>query len=200
MITPVGSGRLDAPKDLETRAEFSSLRQVGDTIQPKEDTSFVSKIGTSIKTVFHWMYIQMRLLVSKVFFCFDSLKLSETLVEKYQKVNLDLEATLQAFKDRAKRSDLQELRKWWRATFENHPRDIRKMLILEDVKSYASDPSNKTTFAEENYSKYHSLAQQFVRELETIEGNDPLEYVPGYIQNVIDIFQAKIKVLEEKAS
>jgi len=198
MITPVGRGPLDTPKASESGANFSSLRQVGDTIQPKENTSYASTIGRAVKSAFHWMYIQVRILISKIFFCFDALKLKETLVDKYQKIVNDLDANLQSFKDRSKRSDLQELRKWWRSAFENLPIEIRKMLILEDVKTYAGDHSNKTTFAEENYSKHHRLAQQFVRELETIEDNDPLEYIPGYIRNVIDILQAKIKGLEAK--
>ncbi|MDN3506279.1 MAG: hypothetical protein P0S96_03520 [Simkaniaceae bacterium] len=195
MIRPVGQSILNVTKAPESSASTSAPRSTGDTIQSKENTSYAQKMGAAVKSAFSWIYIQMRLLISKVFFCFDSLKLSETLVEKYQGIVKELDAKHHAFKERAKRSDIKELRTWWRLTFENFPREVRRMLILEDVKTYAGDHADIAAFAEKNYAKYHSLAQQFVRELETINGNDPLDYIPGYLQNIIDHYQAKIKDL-----
>lgn len=198
MIRPVGQSILNVAKAPEAEANYSAPRSAGDTIESKENTSYAQKVGGAVKSAFYWMYVQIRLLISKIFFCFDALKLKETLVDKYQGMTRELEAKLQSFNERAKRSDLKELRKWWRLAFENLPREVRRMLILEDVKTYAGERSDKTAYAEENYAKYHSLAQQFVRELEAIEGNDPLDYIPGYIQNVIDSLQTKIKDLEAK--
>ncbi|NGX26112.1 MAG: hypothetical protein K940chlam6_00023 [Chlamydiae bacterium] len=191
------------------QGNFSSVQSqialnVKDTIRfGKEDPSAFLKFTTKMKVFFHWVYIKARFLLSKIFFCFDSLKLKETILEKHQKNLKELDAYSHSFAERVKREADQELKSWWEKTFESLDPDIRKMLIIEDIKTYAEDNcSNKEAWAEENYSKRRVVSTKFVGNLEPVpiggKTYDPLDYVPGFIKNVQDKLREKIKELEKK--
>ncbi|NGX46750.1 MAG: hypothetical protein K1000chlam3_00113 [Chlamydiae bacterium] len=193
------------------QGNFSSVQSqialnVKDTIRfGKEEPSAFLKFTTKMKFFFHWVYIKARFLFSKIFSCFDSLKLKETILEKHQKNLKELDAYSHSFAERVKRETNQEFKSWWEKTFESLDPDIRKMLILEDIKTLAPENySKKEAWAEENYSMRRVTSTKFVRNLEPVPYNgityDPIDEdgVPAFIKNVKDKLREEIKELEKK--
>jgi hypothetical protein len=177
MLKPVQKNPLSSVFGVTPGRATGSVPKRGDTLEVRQNGSFWETALQAAYRLYRWCLWALSQICH--------FEVEETPEERTGRLCQVLEGHFRTFLDYAKRQDRNELRVWWRKCYLHLPLDIRKMLLLEDVKTYAGAAEDKKAWALENFKRYQKLAQQFICELEVINGNDPIDYLPGYLKAVL---------------
>jgi len=147
-----------------------------------------SKFGAFFQSI----WTNLHLLFSKIFWCFDSIKPLSAKQEKIKQQITMLEGHFQNFNERVLKQDLPQLKQWWNKAFEELDYGLRKRIIYKDIETNAGDAPDKKAWAKKNFNDYRQLATDFVQKLSIVDGYNPLDYVPGYLKEVIEDLEKEL--------
>jgi len=167
------------------------LRQM--PVQANMDAIRFGKTPSKVMAFFVSIWMNFRLILSKIFWCFDSIKPLSAKQEKIKQQITLLQGHLHNFSERVQKQDLPQLKQWWNQAFETLDYDLRKRIIFKDIETNAGDAPDKKAWAKKNYDDYRQLATDFVQKLSIVDEYNPLDYVPGYLQEVIEDLEKELK-------
>lgn len=180
-------------KTIELSTPLPPHRQI--SLSTHSDVIRFGKTPSKFMAFFHSVWMYLHLLFSKVFWCFDSIKPLSAKQEKIEQQITMLEGHLHNFNERVQKQDLPQLKQWWNKAFEDLDYGLRKRVIYKDIETNAGDAPDKKAWAKQNYDDYRQLATDFVQKLSIVDGYNPLDYVPGYLMEVIEDLEKELTKL-----
>lgn len=150
------------------------------------------KTSDKFLAFFQTIWMNLHLIFSKIFWCFDSIKPLSAKQEKIKQQITMLQGHLHNFNERVQKQDLPQLKQWWNKAFEDLDYGVRKRIIYKDIETNAGDVPDKKAWAKSNYDDYRQLAADFVQKLSIVDEYNPLDYVPGYLYEVIEDLEKEL--------
>lgn len=197
----------DEPLDNFTVANpFAKLTNLQDTIHyGSSEPSFFKRTYTHVSSFVVSAWRQVRFFLSKIFYCFDCLKIKESQFEKLERYRNLLSDLATNFSDRKKRYERGVAVDWWIKEFKGLDYDLKKKLYLQYIIVWAPNGgSDPMQWAIENYQERKSAAEKFIGELKSFQDGhgaeyDPLDHLLDYIQSARKLVELEIKKIDSNS-